>query len=136
IKIYLSIFIFYTDILRSLIFEVGAFLLKQVKEHLRNVENEEVQKSAVAAHSWSEKHKIERKAKLIKQIEKPKELTREQETALQDDVTKYFLERNPYIKLKIATQQIHTNFDLIKRFVENLYEERRKKKITKKQHNT
>ncbi|KAJ9592522.1 hypothetical protein L9F63_015795 [Diploptera punctata] len=35
----------------------------------------EVEKSAVAAHAWSEKHLIEKEAKLLKQIEKPKELT-------------------------------------------------------------
>ncbi|KAJ9594396.1 hypothetical protein L9F63_014186 [Diploptera punctata] len=40
-----------------------------------NVKKGEVEKSAVAAHAWSEKHLIEKEAKLLKQIEKPKELT-------------------------------------------------------------
>ncbi|KAJ9576569.1 hypothetical protein L9F63_025533, partial [Diploptera punctata] len=44
-------------------------------EHLRNVKNGEVEKSAVAAHAWSEKYLIDTKASLIKQIEKQKELT-------------------------------------------------------------
>ncbi|KAJ9594032.1 hypothetical protein L9F63_014548 [Diploptera punctata] len=51
------------------------FLKTRVKEHLRNVKKGEVEKSAVAAQAWSEKHLIEKEAKLLKQIEKPKELT-------------------------------------------------------------
>ncbi|KAJ9578766.1 hypothetical protein L9F63_004974 [Diploptera punctata] len=47
----------------------------RLKEHLRNVKNGETEKSAIAAHAWSEKHRIETKAKLLKQLEKPKELT-------------------------------------------------------------
>ncbi|KAJ9600855.1 hypothetical protein L9F63_000967 [Diploptera punctata] len=47
-------------------------LKTRVKEHLRNVKKGEVEKSAVAAHAWSEKHLIEKEAKLLKQIEKPK----------------------------------------------------------------
>ncbi|KAJ9578538.1 hypothetical protein L9F63_005267, partial [Diploptera punctata] len=41
---------------------------------IRNLKNGEVGKSAVATHAWSEKHQIKRKAKLIKQLEKPEEL--------------------------------------------------------------
>ncbi|KAJ9582667.1 hypothetical protein L9F63_022988 [Diploptera punctata] len=40
-----------------------------------NVKNGEMEKSAIAAHAWLEKHRIETKTKLLKQLEKPKELT-------------------------------------------------------------
>ncbi|KAJ9576995.1 hypothetical protein L9F63_006432 [Diploptera punctata] len=39
------------------------------------LKNGETEKSAIAAHAWSEKHRIETKTKLLKQLEKPKELT-------------------------------------------------------------
>ncbi|KAJ9577402.1 hypothetical protein L9F63_006025, partial [Diploptera punctata] len=35
----------------------------------------------MAAHAWSEKHLIEKEAKLLKQMEKPKELTLRLETS-------------------------------------------------------
>ncbi|KAJ9588230.1 hypothetical protein L9F63_018394 [Diploptera punctata] len=46
----------------------------RLKEHLRNVTNGEIEKSAIAAHAWLEKHRIETKAKLLKQLEKCMEL--------------------------------------------------------------
>ncbi|KAJ9573894.1 hypothetical protein L9F63_008754 [Diploptera punctata] len=39
----------------------------RLKKHLRNVKNGETEKSAIAAHAWSERHRIETKAKLLKQ---------------------------------------------------------------------
>ncbi|KAJ9594437.1 hypothetical protein L9F63_014162 [Diploptera punctata] len=45
------------------------------KEHIRNTKNGEIEKSAVAAHVWSEKHNINSNTKLLKQLENTKELT-------------------------------------------------------------
>ncbi|KAJ9579103.1 hypothetical protein L9F63_024794, partial [Diploptera punctata] len=42
---------------------------------IRNIKNCEIEKSAIAAHSLLEHHKIGREAKLLKQVEKPLELT-------------------------------------------------------------
>ncbi|KAJ9592427.1 hypothetical protein L9F63_015843 [Diploptera punctata] len=47
----------------------------RTKEHFRNIKNCEIEKSAIAAHSLPEHHKIEKEAKLLKQLDKPLELT-------------------------------------------------------------
>ncbi|KAJ9584890.1 hypothetical protein L9F63_020745, partial [Diploptera punctata] len=47
----------------------------RTKEHTTNIKNGEIEKSAVSAHVWSEKHNINSNTKLLKQLENTKELT-------------------------------------------------------------
>ena len=47
----------------------------KVKEHIRNIKNGEIEKSAVAAHVWKEKHAMECKLVLLKQASNGQELT-------------------------------------------------------------
>ena len=47
----------------------------RVKEHFHNVKYKDIEKSAVAYHFWITQHKVENEAKLLKQAEKPLELT-------------------------------------------------------------
>ena len=47
----------------------------RLKEHFRNVKYKDIEKSAVAHHFWITQHKVENEAKLLKQAEKPFELT-------------------------------------------------------------
>ena len=47
----------------------------RVKEHFVNIENREIQKSAVAAHVWKEKHTLDHKPVLLKQASNKQELT-------------------------------------------------------------
>ena len=39
----------------------------RVKEHFRNIKNEEIEKSEVAEHLWKEKHVVDHKPVLLKQ---------------------------------------------------------------------
>ena len=39
----------------------------RVKEHFRNINNGEIEKSAIAAHVWKEKHAMDHKPVLLKQ---------------------------------------------------------------------
>ena len=39
----------------------------RVKEHFRNIKNAEIEKSAIAAHVWKEKHAMNHKPVLLKQ---------------------------------------------------------------------
>ena len=47
----------------------------RVKEHFRNIKNGEIEKSAVAAHVWKEKHAMYHKPILLKQASNKQELT-------------------------------------------------------------
>ena len=47
----------------------------RVKEHLGNIKNGEIEKSAVAAHVWIEIHAIDCKPVLLKQASNKQELT-------------------------------------------------------------
>ena len=47
----------------------------RVKEHICNVKYKDIEKSAVEYHFWITQHKVENEAKLLKQAEKPLELT-------------------------------------------------------------
>ena len=47
----------------------------RVKEHFRNIKYKDIEKSAVAYHFWITQYKVENGAKLLKQAEKPLELT-------------------------------------------------------------
>ena len=47
----------------------------KVKEHFRNIKNGKIEKSAVAAHVWKEKHAMDHKPVLLKQAANKKELT-------------------------------------------------------------
>ena len=47
----------------------------KVKEHFRNVKYKDIEKSAVAYHFLITQHKVENEAKLLKQMDKPLELT-------------------------------------------------------------
>ena len=47
----------------------------RVNEHFRNIRFKQVDKSAVAHHVWIEDHEMEREAKLLKEGQKPAELT-------------------------------------------------------------
>ena len=47
----------------------------RVKEHFRNIKNGEIEKSAVAAHVWKDKHAKDHKAVLLKQASNKHELT-------------------------------------------------------------
>ncbi|KAJ9584174.1 hypothetical protein L9F63_021471, partial [Diploptera punctata] len=79
---------------------------KGLKEHLRNVKKGEVDKSAVAAHAWSEKHLIDTEASPIKQTDKLKELTVWE---------KIHIQKNK--KDKLMNFETPANFDLIQRFI-------------------
>ena len=46
-----------------------------VKEHFRNIKKGEIEKSAVAAHVWKEKHAMDHKPALLKQAANKQELT-------------------------------------------------------------
>jgi hypothetical protein len=39
----------------------------EVKEYFGNIKNREIEKSAIAAHVWKEKHTIDRKLVTLKQ---------------------------------------------------------------------
>ncbi|KAJ9598700.1 hypothetical protein L9F63_010610, partial [Diploptera punctata] len=86
----------------------------RVKEHLRNVKKGEVEKFAVAAHAWSEKHLIEKEAKLLKQIEKPKELIVWEKIYIQKSEKK-----------KLMNFEIPGENDLVSRFSVSQWKERR-----------
>ena len=47
----------------------------RVKEHFRNIKNGEIEKSAIAAHVWKEKHAMDHKPVLLKQSANKQELT-------------------------------------------------------------
>ena len=47
----------------------------RVEEHFRNIKNGEIEKSAVAAHVWKEKHTMDHKPVLLKQAANKQELT-------------------------------------------------------------
>ena len=47
----------------------------RVKEHFRNIKNGEIEKSAIAAHVWKEKHTKDHKPVLLKQASNKHELT-------------------------------------------------------------
>ena len=47
----------------------------RVKEHFCNVKYKDIEKSAVEYHFWITQHKVEYEAKLLKQAEKPLQLT-------------------------------------------------------------
>ena len=47
----------------------------RVKEHFRNINNGEIEKSAIAAHVWKEKHAMDHKPVLLKQAANKQELT-------------------------------------------------------------
>ena len=43
-------------------------------EHMRNVKNIEIDKSAIASHVWNKNHRINKEPKLLKQLHRRKEL--------------------------------------------------------------
>ena len=47
----------------------------RVEEHFTNIKNGEIEKSAVAAHVWKEKHAMDHKPVLLKQASNKLELT-------------------------------------------------------------
>ena len=47
----------------------------RVKEHFRNIKNGEIEKLAIAAHVWKEKHAMDHKPVLLKQAANKQELT-------------------------------------------------------------
>ena len=49
-------------------------LESRVKEHFRNIKNGEIEKSAIAAHVWKEKHAMDHKPVLLKQAANKQEL--------------------------------------------------------------
>ena len=55
--------------------EFFSILETRAKEHFHNVKYKDIEKSAVAYHFWIAQHKLENEAKLLKQAEKPLELT-------------------------------------------------------------
>ena len=47
----------------------------RVKEHFRNIKNGKIERSAVAAHVWKEKHAMDCQLVLLKQASNKQELT-------------------------------------------------------------
>ncbi|KAJ9574592.1 hypothetical protein L9F63_008219, partial [Diploptera punctata] len=76
-------------------------------EHFRNIKNGEIEKSAIAAHSLLEGHRIEKEAKLLKHLEKPLDLTVWE---------KIFIQKN---KFKSMNFDIPDERDLISKFIES-----------------
>ncbi|KAJ9587258.1 hypothetical protein L9F63_019237, partial [Diploptera punctata] len=76
-------------------------------EHFRNIKNGEIEKSAIAAHSLLEGHRIEKEAKLLKHLEKSLDLTVWE---------KIFIQKN---KFKSMNFDIPDERDLISKFIES-----------------
>ncbi|KAJ9599601.1 hypothetical protein L9F63_009918, partial [Diploptera punctata] len=78
---------------------------RKVHIHYFSTPYTQVQYHAVAAHAWSEKHLIKKEAKLLKQIEKPKELTVREKIYIQKSEKK-----------KLMNFEIPSENDLVSRF--------------------